>query len=298
MGKIRYLTIYSRKILTEMIIVVISDIHKEKTIGEKNLEKLANKIDMAEISHIIIAGDSVNSVNDLKEKDFKYQFQKMFDEFSKGKPTIVGYGNHDQMTRKNNIWVPGNKEILKQTLEELPNFMVLENGEKVTINNIEYSALSPDFDYYENKEKRKCDRESPEDYKKLIEKHYNPNLFSEDKYSILVTHEPQSPIIVSKELGECFQPNTNLVVSGHYHGGLVPTELQTIVENTPLNRWLENRGLLSPQMQLAPKYAWGTEQIGETTFLINNPVNTRVETPLINNLYGASATILTLKKMR
>ena len=130
MEKIRYLTIYSRKIPTEMKIVVISDIHKEKTIGEKNLEKLANKIDMAEISHIIIAGDSVNSVNDLKEKDFKYQFQKMFDDFSKGKPTIVGYGNHDQMTRKNNIWVPGNKEILKQTLEELPKFYSVRKWRK------------------------------------------------------------------------------------------------------------------------------------------------------------------------
>lgn len=51
-------------------------------------------------------------------------------------------------------------------------------------------------------------------------------------------------------------------------------------------------------MQLFPEYAQGVYQLEDTTFLINGPVNTRIETPLINNLYGPNVSVVTLKKTR
>ena len=73
------------------------------------------------------------------------------------------------------------------------------------------------------------------------------------------------------------------------HNGLLPNFMQP---------FMKNKGLISPQMQLLPEYAQGVYQLKDTTFLINGPINTRVETPLINKLYGPNASVVTLKKTR
>ena len=51
-------------------------------------------------------------------------------------------------------------------------------------------------------------------------------------------------------------------------------------------------------MQLLPKYAHGTVEVGDTTFVINGPVNARVESALINEIYGSNATVVDLVKTK
>ena len=70
------------------------------------------------------------------------------------------------------------------------------------------------------------------------------------------------------------------------HNGLLPT----IMHN-----FIKNNGLISPQMEILPSFAQGEYSIEDTDFIINGAINTRVETPLINKLYGANATLLTIK---
>ena len=105
----------------------------------------------------------------------------------------------------------------------------------------------------------------------------------------MLTHEPQSIIKLSKEKGCCIQENTDLVISGHMHNGLLPVFVHKIIKNT---------GLISPQMEFFPTYAQGEYTIDSTDFIINGAINTRVETPIINNIYGPSATILTINPSR
>lgn len=288
MGKISKLTVYSKKIPYDIKFLVISDIHRNKTQGKENLMKIKDLINIDEIDSIIIPGDIVNDVNDLKDKEFKNTLQEELLSITNYKPTFVSLGNHDQMTHsQEGKWIPGQIKLLKNALEEIPNFRLIENGKNQKINFLNIAACSPDFNYYENKDKTK--RENIEEYQKIFNQTYNEKLFSDDTYNIFLTHEPQSIIKLSKENKKCIQPNTDLVISGHMHNGILPNFMQPL---------MANRGLISPQMQLFPEYAQGVYQLQDTTFLINGPVNTRIETPLINNLYGPNASVVTLKKTR
>lgn len=290
MGKIKKITIFTNKISSDMKLLIISDIHREINQGGENLKKIKNNVDMQEISTILIPGDITNNVNDLENQNFKAQLQEELISFSQGKPTFVSSGNHDLMAKNDTgLWMPGKKELLKQAIEELPNYQFISNGQKVNQGKLSISACSPNYGYYEAKEKKKSERENPDDYAKIFYANYAENLFDEQTYNIFLTHEPQSIIKLSKEKGSCIQPKTDLVVSGHMHNGLLPNFLQPLASN---------RGLISPQMQLFPKYAQGTYQLGNTTFIINGPVNTRIESTLINNIYGPNATVVTLQKKR
>lgn len=290
MGKIKELTIYTEKIPCDISFLVISDIHRDKTRGKENLIKIKDLVNLDKIDSVIIPGDIVNDVNDLEDKKFKEQLQEELLSITKYKPAFVSLGNHDQMTHsEEGIWIPGNVELLRDTIREIPNFHLIANGEKWDMNYLDISACSPDFDYYEAANKNKRERESTEDYKNIFYQTYDQNLFSDNKLNIFLTHEPQSIIKLSKENGDCIQPNTDLVISGHMHNGLLPNFMQP---------FMKNKGLISPQMQLLPEYAQGVYQLKNTTFLINGPINTRIETPLINNLYGPNASIVTLKKTR
>lgn len=287
MGKIKDLMIYTSKIKSDEIkILIASDLHLTRECGQKNLNRIMNskELDYAKLDFIIMPGDLTNDCNDLEDKDFKKYFIESLDEFTKGIPTVVSYGNHDQMTKHNSDkWRIGNRKLVEEALGELPNFKLIKNGENVKTPEIDFAAFSPVFSYYEGL------KEDMSIYEKNFFANYDESAFKDDKYSIFLTHEPQSIIKLSEELGSCIQPNTDLVISGHMHNGLLLN---------PLHRFAKNRGIISPQMELFPKFAQGEYSVDETDFIINGPVNTRVETPRINELYGASATTLTLKKTR
>ena len=144
----------------------------------------------------------------------------------------------------------------------------LEENSGVLVSQIE--SWSKSSDYYLEKYKLYCQ-----------------NNFDKSRYNIFLTHDPQSIIRLSKEKNTCIHQNTDLVISGHMHNGLLPNVLKKIVKN---------KGLISPKMKLFPNFAQGEYKIDYTDFIIAGPVNTRVENAIINNLYGANATILTLKK--
>ena len=129
MGKISNVVIYTNKISKNMHLLVVSDIHATKTSGYKNLTKIKDIMSTEPIDHIIIPGDIVDDVESLKDYNFQKKLQSSLLEFTQEKPTIISYGNHDQMTKKDGIWQEGNKQLLKDTLSPLPNYHLLENGE-------------------------------------------------------------------------------------------------------------------------------------------------------------------------
>lgn len=287
MGKIKNLNIVTPKILSEKInLFVASDFHIEKEKGLKNLDKLINSplINYDDIDYILIPGDLINNCADLKDSSFVKMFLDELEKFTKGKPTIVSVGNHDLMEnvapRK---WKAGNRFLLSKVLKELPNVKFIKNGEVYRTDEIDFSAFSPNFTYYEGL------KENKDVYRDLFNANTNFDAFDKKKYNIFLTHEPHSIIELSKEAGHCIQPNTDLVVSGHMHDGLLPTFLHTN---------FSNRGLISPQIELFPKYAQGNLNFDDTDYVINGPVNARVEQPLLNDIYGPSATMVTLKKTR
>ena len=169
------------------------DNDKIAMIAKENLMKIKDLIDLDEIDSIIIPGDIVNDVNDLEDKEFRSRLQEELLSITKYKPTFVSLGNHDQMTHaKNGEWIPGQTQLLKEAIKEIPNFRFIENGESCDMNYLNISACSPDFNYYEDKDKKKSERESTKDYQRIFKQTYNEKLFSDSTYNIFLTHEPQS----------------------------------------------------------------------------------------------------------
>lgn len=290
MGKITNLVIYTNKISSNMKLLILSDLHLTKLKKSDNLDFIKKNIDMKEISFVLMPGDIVNDVNELYDSEFKERVQEQLMSITLDKNVFVSKGNHDQMTRNvDGNWSLGDVSLFEDMIKSLDNYHYVNNSDKYQYNEIFISGLSLGFDYYETSYRKRRDRENINDYLKAFKARYNENLFSGENFNIFLTHEPHSIINLSNIQGQCIQPNTDLVVSGHMHNGLLPNFLQPLVNN---------RGLVSPQMNFFPKYACGVYRLSNTNFVINGPVNTYIEMPMINKLYGANATVLTLKKSK
>lgn len=289
MAHITNVNINTDKIDRDRRILSLSDFHLTEDKGFEHLKEIKSKTDMTKISHIVMPGDIINDVNELKDNKFRNKVLQALSDFADDKHVFLSAGNHDQMTLNNKEWQRGDYSLLQETIEELPKFHLLENGETITANDITYSAFSPDYSYYEDEDKERKDLEAESDYEEAFMKNYNANLFDNNTFNILLTHEPQSIIKLSTKKGSCIQDNTDLVLSGHMHDGMLPHFFK---------RFCGNIGIISPQMQLLPKYAHGTVEVGDTTFVINGPVNARVESALINEIYGSNATVVDLVKTK
>ena len=289
MAHITNVNINTDKIDRDRRILSLSDFHLTEDKGFEHLKEIKSKTDMTKISHIVMPGDIVNDVNELKDNKFRDSVLQALSDFAEDKHVFLSAGNHDQMTLNNKKWQRGDYSLLQETIKQLPKFHLLKNGERITVNDITYSAFSPDYSYYEDEDKERKDLEAESDYEEAFMKNYNANLFDNNTFNILLTHEPQSIIKLSTKKGSCIQDNTDLVLSGHMHDGMLPHFFK---------RFCGNIGIISPQMQLLPKYAHGTVEVGDTTFVINGPVNARVESALINEIYGSNATVVDLVKTK
>ena len=289
MAYITNFNINTNKITRDRRILSLSDFHLTGDKGFEHLKEIKSKTDMTKISHIVMPGDIVNDVNELKDNKFRDSVLQALSDFAEDKHVFLSAGNHDQMTLNNKKWQRGDYSLLQETIKQLPKFHLLKNGERITVNDITYSAFSPDYSYYEDEDKERKDLEAESDYEEAFMKNYNANLFDNNTFNILLTHEPQSIIKLSTKKGSCIQDNTDLVLSGHMHDGMLPHFFK---------RFCGNMGIISPQMQLLPKYAHGTVEVGDTTFVINGPVNARVESALINEIYGSNATVVDLVKTK
>ena len=289
MAHITNVNINTDKIDRDRRILSLSDFHLTEDKGFEHLKEIKSKTDMTKISHIVMPGDIVNDVNELKDNKFRNKVLQALSDFADDKHVFLSAGNHDQMTLNNKKWQRGDYSLLQETIKQLPKFHLLKNGERITVNDITYSAFSPDYSYYEDEDKERKDLEAESDYEEAFMKNYNANLFDNNTFNILLTHEPQSIIKLSTKKGSCIQDNTDLVLSGHMHDGMLPHFFK---------RFCGNIGIISPQMQLLPKYAHGTVEVGDTTFVINGPVNARVESALINEIYGSNATVVDLVKTK
>ena len=289
MAYITNFNINTNKITRDRRILSLSDFHLTGDKGFEHLKEIKSKTDMTKISHIVMPGDIINDVNELKDNKFRNKVLQALSDFADDKHVFLSAGNHDQMTLNNKEWQRGDYSLLQETIKQLPKFHLLKNGERITVNDITYSAFSPDYSYYEDEDKERKDLEAESDYEEAFMKNYNANLFDNNTFNILLTHEPQSIIKLSTKKGSCIQDNTDLVLSGHMHDGMLPHFFK---------RFCGNIGIISPQMQLLPKYAHGTVEVGDTTFVINGPVNARVESALINEIYGSNATVVDLVKTK
>lgn len=282
---IKRIKINTDKILDDKYLLVVSDIHKTKDLDKDNLGLFQKQLKRIkhQIDYILIVGDIINDTEDLLDVDFQNRFRKEMIEFLEGYKTIISLGNHDESTKidKNkDKCKQGDPSILKEILTSIDNVHLLDN--KTTYeDDISFASFNPNLDYY-----IKYYGEKSEFLRQF--KEYYTDKFNENKFNILLSHDPESIIKLSYLEGDCIQPNTDIVVSGHMHNGFLPPMLNFIVKN---------RGIISPTKSYFPKYAHGEVDINNTKFIINGAINSRVENKVINYLYGTNATMIELKKV-
>ena len=282
---IKRIRVNSDKIITDKYLLVVSDIHKTKDLDKDNLSLFNKQLKRIkhQIDYILIVGDIINDTEDLLDIDFQNRFRKEMIEFLKDYRTIISLGNHDESTKidKNkDKYRQGDSTILKEILDSMDNVYLLDNNTTYE-DDISFASFNPNLDYYIKYygEKSEFLRQFSASY---------TDKFSEKMFNVLLCHDPESIIKLSKLEGKCIQPNTDIVVSGHMHNGFLPPMLNFIIKN---------RGIISPTKSYFPKYAHGEVDINTTKFIINGAINSRVENPIINYLYGPNATMIELKKV-
>lgn len=239
-------------------ILQLSDLHSRE-FGENNI-KLINKIYKIDPDIIVCTGDMMNST-----EDDGHVFINLVKKISKDYPVYYIDGNHEQLVEYNNVGV---YDEFISSLKEL-DVKVLKNT-KVKIQKgssyINMYGLNIDLVYYSTKAALKeANIEYTEDnFSKTI----NKETFENNKYNILLTHNPIYFEVYEKS-------GVDLILSGHVHGGIIRIPFKG--------------GLLSPDQEWFPKYYHELYTINDTNMIVsaglgNDTVNFRIFNPFEMNL--------------
>lgn len=227
----REYTIESDKIENEQSFLFVSDLHC-KSYG-KNNEKLLSAIRSSKADFCVMGGDMVIGVKGKKTDTASDFIAKVKEEM----PVICAYGNHELRMKLNPARFKNefNEYHKKLDLLDIP---FLEN-EKYSINGIDFYALSISHRFY-NRHMRV--HMSQKDLEGFIGKPQEPG------FSVLLAHNPEYNYAYS-EWG------CDLTLSGHFHGGIVR-----------IPGW---RGVISPRLELFPKYGGGIIKENGSTMIVS-----------------------------
>ena len=188
MGRIRRLTIYSDKIKSTKKILVYSDLH----LGFKERSNIKEVFTIPELSpslydYILIPGDIVHSGKVLEDKQIQKDVVDKLAILTGTTPTYVSLGNHDQFERFGfETWSAYCANAAISTFNILPNMKLLDINQKIVTEDLEFSAINNSVHYYLEK------HESSEFFEQEVSLRQNKISFTEDYFSILLTHDPKS----------------------------------------------------------------------------------------------------------
>ena len=229
-------TIHSNKLQNHgFTIAMISDLHNVE-LGKKN-ENLLQALQEAKPDIICIAGDLVLG---KKEKSVKiaYDFIKRAVKIA---PIYYGLGNHEQRMKKYPQVYGEEYRIFEKKIQKL-GVTMLENsssfleikGEKIQI-----SGLALPEEYYKKRKKAEL---SIKTMNRLVGK------VSKENFHILLAHTPK--------YGDTYlEWGGDLILAGHYHGGMVRLPFLG--------------GVISPDLRLFPKYCRGDFQEGNRHLIVS-----------------------------
>ena len=239
-------------------ILQLSDLHSRE-FGENNI-KLINKIYKIDPDIIVCTGDMMNST-----EDDGHVFINLEKKISKDYPVYYIDGNHEQLVEYNNIGV---YDEFISSLKDLDVKVVKNTKIKLQKGSsyINMYGLIIDLVYYSTKSALK---ESNIEYTEdNFSKTINKETFENNKYNILLTHNPIYFEVYEKS-------GVDLILSGHVHGGIIRIPFKG--------------GLLSPDQEWFPKYYHGLYTINDTNMIVsaglgNDTVNFRIFNPFEMNL--------------
>ncbi|TXE88987.1 metallophosphoesterase [Campylobacter volucris] len=192
--KVKEIDLKIDKLKENLNIVLISDVHLGKNLGEEFLKALIEKINALNADMVIIAGDLIDT--DIS----KIHYLKLLQNFKSKYGTFYVYGNHE--------YYNGMEEISAK-LKKIQNFKILED-EGIEFDNFTLSGtldLSAERLGYKASDINK------------VKQHIN-----NEKFNILITHQP-------KYVKTYDVTGFDLILSGHTHAGQIfPFSLLVFLE--------------------------------------------------------------------
>lgn len=205
-------------------------------------------------------------------------------------PIVASKGNHDIEDLLNGKWISKEDDEWIKKLHELDGFTLLDSPNnvcKVPESNVTFSAFNPDYDWYN------VYREDIQQFYIEFTKSNFGERLDETDLNILLSHSPAGFVSNNEFVAGTMSEDIklfDLILSGHYHGGLTPRFVQEILQN--------HKGIITPgpKYGLFPGGSYGTYQDENTTLIISNglkrlPESTSVLS-MFNGLYAPEIEII------
>ena len=266
---VKEVNIESDKLKNNINITFISDLH-ENDFGDEN-KNLIETIFKQESNLIIIGGDLPiaykHKSNDKKcSSEVSVKFLNNLTASNVNKiPIVYGYGNHEDRLKTNFHCSDHIKEQYDNLYKAIVDnkYSLIEDSFYDFNENIRIYSLTLDYKYY--KPKLEIFKDATFDEEDYIEKRLG--MLDKSKFNILLLHNPDFAKV-------CINYGFDLILSGHYHGGLVYVPL--------------GLNFISPNLKMFPKYIKGVYKIknndGEfKTLIVSGGLGTHTINARVNN---------------
>lgn len=229
--------IKDKKIDKDMKVILLSDLHN-RNLNDKLIKIIKNeKPDL-----IIMSGDMIN-----ERLKYTHNFIKLCDKLQKYN-IYYTYGNHEEYLRDLD-------RIEYDEIISTKNIIVLNDKSISLTKNIKLYGIKLESEYYDIFNRKEVNKEEINDRLGLI---------NEDKYNILIAHNP----LDAKEYSKY---GFDLTLSGHVHGGLIILPFIGPV--------------LAPEFKFFPKYSRGIYEINKMKLLVSRGLgySRKIPVRVLNN---------------
>lgn len=219
--------------------VMLSDLHDTDVTHDDN-KGLIEAVEALSPDFVILAGDVITSyVNPSRDHHISREF---LGRLSSKFKIYYGFGNHEQRFRKDDEEYPGRFAEFESFVKSCGIDILSDSHKDLGDKNISIYGFDVPLEHYS----RFRTGSIPEGIldEKLGE-------LTKDRYNILIAHDPDF-------FDEYVSYGPDLVLSGHLHGGMIV--LPGI------------GGIISPQLQLFPKYDFGVFSKRDTTMIVSRGI--------------------------
>lgn len=274
--------IKSSKVAEKKKLFLFSDVHFREGFPIKKLAQILIQAELAEPDYICIAGDLINDAKNPGDLNLLSPF---LDSLSKIAPIVMGFGNHDLLGKEGKQWIYYLNEDYLGLLLNTPKLHLVDNrGWKDR--DIEFTGVTMPYDYYE-----RC-HESIDYTKTYIDTIASSLLNKQQKelYQVLFFHSPISILeLVSENKSEILK-GTDLILSGHLHGGLTPPLFEF---------FLRRRGIVGPpnlaNRMIFPNHVRGHVQLKDIDAVISTGIS-KLNMPVADIILPPSVTEIIIDK--
>ena len=238
--KIRSYKIESKKLndRQEIRIVFLSDLHLIE--HGKNNHKLISVIHTINPDIILVGGDMVVGKEECSEATAEYLLTKLASDYK----ILYALGNHEQKLKQKKERF-GERYTLYQERLAAAGVCFLDNRRislSIKGKTIVFHGLNLPLKYYKRFERHQLLMDEIQSYLGIID--------DSDTINILLAHHPRYADVY-------FAWGADLILSGHVHGGVMR---------------FGKKALISPDIQLFPKYGYGKIKRGDQTMIISGGI--------------------------